>query len=286
MTTADAQLPFEFESNAWGHFAVIDEESTDLKRRTLSYNSTCTPSSRRCSSTSSDDESFRLSKTQATTLIVELLHGFSAQSFQKKLNTIVEHNFESDLEKATAIPCLSARQELAFSVQSEVIHNYGFSCDEDGVIAMKTALREHLDDEFVLAHSKAIRSRLRLPQMVFEAVNTEMDPDVADLDAEKATPVDEHAAAKSSETPGPKTFVVAHGTDKTMPRQHVSLSYPYSVRVAREVLVERFGKELTKDMVFVMKSGSVWAGMFEHQSVLTRFYVMGVSFPDVSEVKM
>ena len=67
-----------------------------------------------------------LSNARVHALMTELLEGFSSKSFQRKLDNIVQKALETEsekveLEKGQPFAMLAGRQELAFSVQKDVI---------------------------------------------------------------------------------------------------------------------------------------------------------------------
>jgi len=105
-----------------------------------------------------------LSKTQALALLAELLAGYSSDDFQQQLAEMAKHNSDkSDLR------CVEGRLALTLAVQRQVLPRYGFTGDEDGVLAMKMAVRKHMGDPRVARKSMDIRDKLLLPELQKEA---------------------------------------------------------------------------------------------------------------------
>lgn len=101
-----------------------------------------------------------LSKAQTLTLLTELLAGYSSDDFQQQLTDLAKHNSnKSDLR------CVEGRLALTLAVQKQVLPRYGFTGDEDGVLAMKMAVRKHMGDPRVARKSMDIRDKLLLPEL-------------------------------------------------------------------------------------------------------------------------
>lgn len=134
-----------------------------------------------------DVASLQLTRARAVTLLTELLQGFSRKTFQRKLDKLVLKHIEPTTEptEPTAEPIrhLDGRRELAFRVQSEILARHGFSVDESGILAMKSAIRAHLGDPEIAEKSKAVRLKLRLPLMQLPESNEFADWTFAELPA-------------------------------------------------------------------------------------------------------
>lgn len=106
-----------------------------------------------------------LSKSQALGLLTELCAGFSGDDFQQQLKELARNNSESRND----LRCVEGRLALTLAVQKQVLPRYGFSGDEDGVLAMKMAVRKHMGDPRVARKSMDIRDKLLLPELQKDA---------------------------------------------------------------------------------------------------------------------
>jgi len=104
-----------------------------------------------------------MTQARAMALLTELQVAFSRKTFQKKMVKLISKHGESN--SWLPIQHLEGRRELAFKVQRDILPKHGFSADEAGIVAMKTALRAHLGNPEIVEKSKAARVQLRLPLM-------------------------------------------------------------------------------------------------------------------------
>lgn len=107
-----------------------------------------------------------LSKNQALGLLTELCAGFSSDDFQQRLKELAKNNSE---RSGNDLRCIEGRLALTLAVQREVLPRYGFTGDEDGVLAMKMAVRKHMGDPRVARKSMDIRDKLLLPELQKDA---------------------------------------------------------------------------------------------------------------------
>lgn len=107
-----------------------------------------------------------LSKNQALGLLTELCAGFSSDNFQQRLKELAKNNSE---RSGNDLRCIEGRLALTLAVQREVLPRYGFTGDEDGVLAMKMAVRKHMGDPRVARKSMDIRDKLLLPELQKDA---------------------------------------------------------------------------------------------------------------------
>lgn len=241
-----------------------------------------------------------LSKARAYALLTELYEDFSAKSFQRKLEKVAETALQQesdflDFKSFHPRPMLEGRQELAFSVQREVMRRYGFSTDEDGVIAMKTALRALLGDDLIAEKSKAIRYQLRLPQMVFDVVSSAqaehkviedfiVKPDAAHSKLSgHVTSLPTIKPQVSPDTKASYAVKVRHATDKTMEEIVLTISCSNRPRVSdvRQALFQALGEELAKDIKFVVPCAGLLARQLDTDTVpnTCRLHVTDVAWP-------
>lgn len=101
-----------------------------------------------------------LSRAQTLALLSELLAGFANDDFQHQLQELAR----SVAQKGSDLRCIDGRQALTLDVQRRVLPRYGFSGDEDGVLAMKKAIRKHMGDPRVAKKSLDIRDKLLIPE--------------------------------------------------------------------------------------------------------------------------
>lgn len=103
-----------------------------------------------------------LSKSQALGLLTELLAGYSSDDFQQQLKELAKSNSE---RSGNDLRCIEGRLALTLAVQRQVLPRFGFTGDEDGVLAMKMAVRKHMGDPRVARKSMDIRDKLLLPEL-------------------------------------------------------------------------------------------------------------------------
>eukprot|EP00931_Biecheleriopsis_adriatica_P008843 TRINITY_DN109981_c0_g1_i1.p1 TRINITY_DN109981_c0_g1~~TRINITY_DN109981_c0_g1_i1.p1 ORF type:complete len:432 (-),score=112.65 TRINITY_DN109981_c0_g1_i1:101-1396(-) len=103
----------------------------------------------------------KLTPARARAMLADLLVGFSAKSFQKKLDVLVTAQMgHSGSQDVFHVP---GRKELALTVQREVLPRYGFDGSEYGVAMMVKAIQPLLAADSRLAEqSEAIRAKLRI----------------------------------------------------------------------------------------------------------------------------
>jgi hypothetical protein len=98
--------------------------------------------------------------------LTELFAGFSSDDFQQQLQELAKSNSE---RSGNDLRCMEGRLALTLAVQRQVLPNYGFTGDEDGVLAMKMAVRKHMGDPRVARKSMDIRDKLLLPELQKDA---------------------------------------------------------------------------------------------------------------------
>lgn len=107
-----------------------------------------------------------LSKSQALGLLTELLAGYSSDDFQQQLKELAKSNSEGG---GHDLRCVEGRLALTLAVQRQVLPRYGFTGDEEGILAMKMAVRKHMGDPRVARKSMDIRDKLLLPELQKDA---------------------------------------------------------------------------------------------------------------------
>jgi len=103
-----------------------------------------------------------LSKTQTLGLLAELYAGYASEDFQRQLQELAKN---SSTKGCHDLRCVEGRQALTLAVQKQVLPRYGFAGDEDGVLAMKMAVRKHMGDPRIARKSMDIRDKLLIPEV-------------------------------------------------------------------------------------------------------------------------
>jgi len=104
-----------------------------------------------------------LTQARAVAILTELLEAFKSKSFQKKLEKLVTKG--SGAAVSGPLRHVEGRRALVFRAQRDILLKHGFLVNEAGVVAMKAALRAHLDDPKIRELSREARKQLRVPQM-------------------------------------------------------------------------------------------------------------------------
>jgi len=233
-----------------------------------------------------------MTQARAIALLTELLEAFSRKTFQKKMGKLIQKHGGST--NMLPIQHLDGRRELAFQVQREILPKHGFSADEAGVVAMKTALRAHLGEPEIVEKSRAARIQLRLPLMEVHQVAPSEGEDIG-LPAPCETPPCETPAASRPEPVKPKpapalatkSITVCNPLDNgsmTVFVRHVG-SYP-TVNQVKAAIVEQLGENSEVDhsnfRLVVSGGGGSFGTRADHEVVrLQRVLAVGVTISAV-----
>jgi len=216
-----------------------------------------------------------LSKSQTLGLLTELLAGFASDDFQQQIKELAKNNTE---KSGTDLCCVEGRLSLTLVVQKQVLPRYGFAGNEDGVLAMKMAVRKHMGDPRVAQKSMAIRNKLLLPELRKEIPAAESS-EVAHTPAPEAsimTPPTQAPATPTHTSVVPVQVLPAKvecgtaikkGHEMEVMVQHTKGHGQLRVKVAAEgatmlhvkqAVVEKLGRGAVADVQLVMWGG----GMF------------------------
>lgn len=202
-----------------------------------------------------------LSKNQALGLLTELCAGFSSDNFQQRLKELAKNNSE---RSGNDLRCIEGRLALTLAVQREVLPRYGFTGDEDGVLAMKMAVRKHMGDPRVARKSMDIRDKLLLPELQKDAptVPAAEHSKVAEVAPPPPAPTAPAAPVKvACEMPIKKDHqmevMVQHAQGHGQLVVKVAAQGATMLQV-KEAVVEKLGRGAVADVKLVMWGG----GMF------------------------
>lgn len=234
-----------------------------------------------------------MSQARAIALLTELLEAFSRKTFQKKLGKLIQKHGGST--NMLPIQHLDGRRELAFGVQREILPKHGFSADEAGVVAMKSALRAHLGEPEIVEKSRAARVQLRLPLMEVHQLATSEWEDVGlpapcephYPDETPAVCRPEPVKPKAVPAPATKSITVCNPLDNacmTVVVQHVG-SYP-TVNQVKNAIVAQLGEHSEVDhsnfRLVVSGGGGSFGTRPDHEIVrLRRVLAVGVTISAV-----
>lgn len=215
-----------------------------------------------------------LSKIQTLGLLTELLAGFASGDFQQQLRELAENNTE---KSGNDHRCVEGRLSLTLAVQKEVLPRYGFTGDEDGVLAMKMAVRKHMGDPRVAQKSMAIRNKLLLPELQKEPAAKSSEVAQTPVPEASIPSLPTQAPPKPTRTlavPGQVLVgkaesgrVIKKGHEMEVMVQHTKGHGQLSVKVTAEgatmlhvkqAVVEKLGRGTVADVQLVMWGG----GMF------------------------
>lgn len=239
-----------------------------------------------------------LSKSQVLGLLTELLAGYASDSFQQQLQELAKNNCAKNGNDHL---CLEGRLALTLAVQKEVLPRYGFAGDEDGVLAMKMAVRKHMGDPRVARKSMDIRDKLLLPELRKEAP---VAPAVKQLVAESpaipvqviAAPAQSPAAAAQAPVARPKRaecdMAIKKGFEMEVMVQHAKGQGQLVVKVAaegatmlkvKEAVVEALGRGTVADVQLVMWGGGMFVNHRDCDEVMNdRVFATGLDLRGVN----
>jgi len=225
-----------------------------------------------------------LSKSQTLGLLTELCAGFSSDDFQQQLKELAKINSErSDKDL-----CIEGRGALTLAVQRQVLPRYGFTGDEDGVLAMKMAVRKHLGDPRVARKSQDIRNKLLLPEL-------QKDAPVAVVAPPPPAPI-MHPAPARQELAAPVKAACEMPIKKDHQMevrvQHAQGHGQLVVMVAaegatmmqvKEAVVEKLGRGTVADMKLVMWGGGMFVNHRDCDEVNNdRVFATGLDLREVN----
>lgn len=216
-----------------------------------------------------------LSKIQTLGLLTELLAGFASGDFQQQLRELAENNTE---RSGNDLRCVEGRLSLTLAVQKQVLPRYGFAGDEDGVLAMKMAVRKHMGDPRVAQKSMAIRNKLLLPELQKEtpaAKSSEVaQTPVPEASIQSLPTQAPQKPTRTSTVPGQVLVgkaesgkAIKKGHEMEVMVQHTKGQGQLSVKViaegatmlhVKQAVVEKLGRGTVADVQLVMWGG----GMF------------------------
>jgi len=227
-----------------------------------------------------------LSKGQVLGLLTELFAGFASDDFQQQLQELTKSNRANG---ANDLRCVEGRAALTLAVQRQVLPRYGFAGDEDGVLAMKMAVRKHMGDPRVARKSMDIRDKLLLPELRKEMpVKPEAPPQVQ----APATPAQPALSAPAPEVRPAKEMEIKKVHDMEVMVQHAKGQGQLVVKVAaegatmlqvKEAVVEALGRGTVAEVQLVMWGGGMFVNHRDCDEVMNdRIFATGLDLRGIN----